>query len=50
MDVVANGILDPTKKASAKELAKDFRLKMRECDDAASGYNLNRQYLILMKL
>ena len=33
---MSKGIQDPEKSKAAIELAKDFRIKIRECDDAAS--------------
>ena len=34
MNLLAKGIQDPSKSEKAKEIAKDFRVKIRECDDA----------------
>ena len=34
MNLLAKGIQDPVKSDKAKEIAKDFRVKIRECDDA----------------
>ena len=42
MDLLSKGIVDSTKVARAKEIAKDFRAKIRECDDSASNGNLNK--------
>jgi hypothetical protein len=36
MELLAKGITDPQKAKQAKELAKSFRTKVRECDDAAT--------------
>lgn len=36
MELLAKGIPDKEKSTKAIELAKDFRVKIRECDDAAS--------------
>ena len=42
MDLLTKGIVDSAKVARAKEIAKDFRVKIRECDDSASNGNLNK--------
>lgn len=34
--LLGKGITDPEKSKTAISLAKDFRLKIRECDDSAS--------------
>ena len=34
--LLAKGIQDPDKSKLAIEVAKDFRIKIRECDDAAT--------------
>lgn len=40
MELLVKGITDPTKAVKAKEIMKDFRNKIRECDDAASNGNV----------
>lgn len=42
MDLVSRGILDKDKAAQAKELAKQFRVEIRECDDALSSGNVQK--------
>lgn len=36
------GMTDESKVTKAKEIAVDFRKKIRECDDAASNNNFNK--------
>jgi hypothetical protein len=40
MDFLSRSITDSEKRTQAKEVAKHFRIKVRECDDAASNGNL----------
>ena len=40
MDLLARSINDPVKQKEAKEIAKQFRLEIRECDDAAGNGNI----------
>ena len=42
MNLLARGILDSSKAEKAKEIAKDFRVKVRECDDAMTDGNTNK--------
>ena len=42
MNLLAKGILDSSKAEKAKEIAKDFRVKVRECDDAMTDGNTNK--------
>jgi hypothetical protein len=40
MDLLSKTINDPIKQKEAKEIAKTFRLQIRECDDAAGKGNI----------
>lgn len=40
MELLTKGIVEEAKVTKAKEIMKDFRAKVRECDDAASAGNL----------
>ena len=40
MELLAKSINDPVKQKDAKEIAKQFRLEIRECDDAAGNGNV----------
>lgn len=40
--VLSNGIVDGEKRTQAKDLAKVFRVQIRECDDAVSAGNLGK--------
>jgi hypothetical protein len=40
MELLTKSISDTQKAAKAKEIAKDFRIKIRECDDEASNGNI----------
>lgn len=40
MDLLSRSINDPVKQKESKEIAKQFRLEIRECDDAASKGNV----------
>jgi len=40
MELLSKGIPEPEKATLAKSLGKEFRLKIRECDDAASKGDL----------
>ena len=40
MEFLSKAITDAEKVKQAKAIAKDFRIKVRECDDAASAGNL----------
>jgi hypothetical protein len=42
MDLLGNSIIDKEKSSRAKEIAKEFRKLVRECDDAASNSNLEK--------
>lgn len=42
MELLMRGITDPQKAADAKTIAKDFRKKIRECDDAVGDGNLDK--------
>ncbi len=42
MELLTKGILDSNKKEQAKLIATDFRMKIRECDDALSDGNVNK--------
>ena len=40
MELLSKGIIDSTKKESAKSIAKEFIKNIRDCDDAASNGNI----------
>lgn len=40
MELLSKSINDPVKQKSAREIAKQFRVEIRECDDAASNGNV----------
>ena len=42
MDLLSRGIIDPAKATEARQIAKEFRKAVRECDDAASKSDLNK--------
>lgn len=42
MDLLSKSILGSEKVSRAKEIAKDFRSKIRQCDDSASNGDLNK--------
>lgn len=42
MELLSKGILNPERAAQAKAIAKDFRQKVRECDDALDDGNVNK--------
>ena len=40
MELLAKSINDPVKQKESKEIAKQFRQEIRECDDAAGNGNI----------
>eukprot|EP00607_Mallomonas_marina_P008146 CAMPEP_0182425110 /NCGR_PEP_ID=MMETSP1167-20130531/11439_1 /TAXON_ID=2988 /ORGANISM="Mallomonas Sp, Strain CCMP3275" /LENGTH=171 /DNA_ID=CAMNT_0024605475 /DNA_START=126 /DNA_END=641 /DNA_ORIENTATION=- len=53
LDLLTQSISDPVKVNQAKSLAKEFRVKIRECDDSATAGSLqkiNENYPVTNKL